>query len=122
MGSSSCGSAEMNLTRNHEVAGSIHGLAHWVKDLVCVNCGIGLRHGSDPALLWLWCSPGSYSSDLTPSLGTSIYHRYSPCAANLICYFLTSNTLLGDMTDFKKFLSELVLDCFLAFSIQNGFE
>ena len=30
---------EMNLTRNHEVEGSIPGLAHWVNDL---------------ALLWLW--------------------------------------------------------------------
>ena len=31
--SSHCGTAEMNLTRNHEVAVSIPGLAQWVKDL-----------------------------------------------------------------------------------------
>ena len=33
-GSSHCGSVEMNLIRNHEVSGSIPGLAQWVKDLV----------------------------------------------------------------------------------------
>ena len=37
MGSSHCGAVETNLTRNHEVAGLIPGLAQWVKD---------------PALLW----------------------------------------------------------------------
>ena len=42
--SSRLGTVEMNLTRNHEVAGLIPGLSQWVKDLV---------------LLCLWCRPAA---------------------------------------------------------------
>ena len=43
-----------NLTRNHEVVGSIPGLAQWVGGLaLAVSCGVGCRRGSDPALLWI---------------------------------------------------------------------
>ena len=42
----------MNPTKNHEVAGSIPGLAQLTG--VALSCGVGCRRGLDPALLWLW--------------------------------------------------------------------
>ena len=46
-----------NPIRNHEIAGSIPGLAQWVKSGIALSCGVGCSHGSDLALLWLWRRP-----------------------------------------------------------------
>ena len=31
-----------------------------------MSCGVGCRHGSDPALLWLWCRPATTAPLIGP--------------------------------------------------------
>lgn len=58
-GSSYCGAVEMNRTSIQEDAGSLRGLALWVKDPVAGSCGVGRKCSSDPMLLWLWPWPAA---------------------------------------------------------------
>ena len=52
--------AVTNLTSIPEDTDSIPGIAHWVKGSgLAMSCGVGLRCGSDPELLWLWCRPAA---------------------------------------------------------------
>ena len=49
-----------NLTSNPEDAGLIpwpYSVGKWSS--IAMSCGVGHRHGSDPALLWLWCGPAA---------------------------------------------------------------
>ena len=75
---SCCGSAVTNPTSIREDSGSSPGLAWWVKgSSIAMSSGVGSQ-GLDLVLLGLWCRLGGYSSDLIPSLGTSICCRGGP--------------------------------------------
>ena len=59
MRSSLRGTAETNPTSVHEDTGSIPDLAQSAKDSIAMSCGVGRRHSSDPAWLWVWYRPAA---------------------------------------------------------------
>ena len=54
-----------------------------------MSCGVGCRHGSDPALLWLWCShPAGYPHLRTLSSFTTVQPFCPPLGSlNLSTHF-----------------------------------
>ena len=61
---------ETNPASIHENAGSIPGLRSVGSGSgVAVRCGVGQRHGSDLALLGLWCRPAAVAPILDPQPG-----------------------------------------------------
>ena len=73
-GSSFCGAVAMNPTNTHEDAGSIPGLTHGSKIRCCCELCCRLQTWLKSGVAMAVVQASSYSSDSTPSLGTSMCH------------------------------------------------
>ena len=78
IGSSHHGSVEMNLTSIHEDADSIPGPTQQVKDLVLPELWCKSQMQLQSGIAVAVAQAGSYSSNSTPNLETSICHRCGP--------------------------------------------
>ena len=76
--SSRRGSAEINLTGNHDVVGSIPGLTQWVKVRHCHELWCRSQTWLRSGVALTVAQAGSYSSSSAPNLGTSICCGYGP--------------------------------------------
>ena len=77
-----CGLVEMNPASIHEDTGSIPGLLSELRILHCHELWCRLQTWLGSHIVVAVAQASSCSSDLTPSLGTSICHRCSPKKAN----------------------------------------
>ena len=78
IGSSHCGSVETNPTAMREDAGLIPGLAQGLRIWFCCELWCRLQMWLGSGIVMAVAYSGSCSSNLTPSLGTSICLRGSP--------------------------------------------
>ena len=69
-----------------------------------MSCGVGRRHGSDPALLWLWCRTAAIvpirplAWEPPDATGAALEKKTKKKKIETLVFFLLSLALLGSDT------------------------